>query len=145
PVVGAPVPDRHAPGAVAALGDVACEVEVLQGVVFRSHGEVVLAGVGGDALGYGPRRQGAVALEPEVPVEARGVVLLHHETAARGRLSVGGGGSGGLRGAFEVAQLAIAPEPVAGHARLPALRLAADDLVAQRPPGDPARRLAGAS
>ena len=41
--------------------------------------EVVALGVGRDALRDGPGDQHAVALEPQVPVQPAGVVLVHHE------------------------------------------------------------------
>jgi hypothetical protein len=48
-------------------------------VVLDVDREVVALGVRGDSLGNGPGHQRAVALEPEVPVEAAGVVLLDDE------------------------------------------------------------------
>jgi hypothetical protein len=42
-LVGAAVPDRHGPGAVVALRDLAVELEVLERVVLRVDGESVVA------------------------------------------------------------------------------------------------------
>ena len=61
------------------LRDLALEGRVLQRVVLGVHGEVVHRRVVGDALGQRPGDQHAVALQPEVPVQPAGVVLLHHE------------------------------------------------------------------
>ena len=78
-LVGPAVPDRHAAGAVLAGGDVTREVEVLEGVVLDMDGEVVAARVGGNSLRHGPRDQHAVALQPQVPMQAARVVLLDDE------------------------------------------------------------------
>ena len=80
-LVGAAVPDLHRPGAVLALGDLALEVEVLERVVLGVHGEPVLVGVLRDPARQRPRDQHAVVLQPQVPVQVAGVVLLDHEAA----------------------------------------------------------------
>ena len=67
------------PAPYSPVGDVAVEVEVLHRVVFGPHREVVLARVDGIPFGTRPRREHAVVLEAEVPVQPRGVVLLDDE------------------------------------------------------------------
>ena len=79
--VRAAVPDPHPPAAVLALGDVAGEVEVLERVVLRVDREPVAVGVPRHAARERPRRQHPVVLEPQVPVQARRVVLLDDEAA----------------------------------------------------------------
>ena len=112
-VVGAAVPDRHRPGAVLALGDLAVEVEVLQRVVLGAHRQPVVLGGVGQEVRNRPAGQGAVVLEAQIPVQARGAVLLDDE-AQLTRRRFGGAARCGLRGLPEVALVAIIPEPV-GH------------------------------
>ena len=86
--VGPAVPDRHRSGAVAPGGNRALEVEVGERMVLRLDRLSVVVGVLGDPVGDRPRAQDAVALEPQVPVQAAGVVLLDDEArlvAARRR------------------------------------------------------------
>ena len=78
-LVVAPVPNRHAAASVLSLGDVPLEGRVLEGMVLGVHGEAVLVGRLGEALGDGPRDQHAITLEPQVPVQAARMVLLDHE------------------------------------------------------------------
>jgi hypothetical protein len=78
-LVGALVPDEHPPGAVLATRDLAVEAQVLERVVLGAHCQVVALGGQRHPLGQRPRRQRALVLEPEVPVQAGGVVLLDHE------------------------------------------------------------------
>src|SRR6185437_93572 len=82
-LVGAPVPDLHRPRAVLALGYLAMEVHVLERMVLRPHGQVVFLGRLRQALGHGPRGQHAVALQAQVPVQARRRVLVHDEAGRR--------------------------------------------------------------
>ena len=77
------VPDRHVPGAIGALGDLPLEGEVLERVVLGADGEAVLGGVERQPLGHRPRDEHSVPLEPKVPVEAAGVMLLDHEARIR--------------------------------------------------------------
>ena len=83
-LVGAVVPDQHLAATVLAFGDLALEVDVVEGVVLDVDGEVVPLGVGRDAAGHRPGDQDAVALEAEVPMQAAGVVLLDDEARLLG-------------------------------------------------------------
>ena len=86
---GPAVPDPHLAGAVLALGDVALELEVLERVVLGVDCEAVLLGVLRDAARERERDERSVVLQPQVPVEPAGVVLLDHEAVAlRGLLSL---------------------------------------------------------
>ncbi|MEZ5332470.1 MAG: hypothetical protein R2991_10560 [Thermoanaerobaculia bacterium] len=80
---GTAVPDDHRAGAVVALGDQPLEVAVLERVVLRLHGEPLLGGIEGRALGYGPGAQDAAHLQTQVVVQAPGRVLLDDEQAGR--------------------------------------------------------------
>jgi gas vesicle protein len=111
-LVRAGVPDRHRPRAVVALRDLAVELEVLERVVLGAHGLAVLVGVRRDPVRDRPRRERALVLEPQVPVQPPRVVLLDHEAPAgrrRGRVA------GRLGRAGEVAHAAVLGELV-GHA-----------------------------
>ena len=76
------VPDLDRAGAVVPLGDLALEARVLDRVVLDVDGEVLLSGLEGNALRDRPRRERAVALEPEVVVEPPRVVPLDDEDRA---------------------------------------------------------------
>ena len=78
-LVGAAVPDPHRAGAVAALRDVALELEVLERVVLGVDRHAVVLRVLGDPVRDRPGDGDAVVLEAQVPVQARRVVLLHDE------------------------------------------------------------------
>ena len=112
-LVGAGVPDLHPAGAVVAGRDLAVELEVFERVVLGPDGEPVLVRVRRDPARQCPGREGPVVLEPQVPVQPAGVVLLDHEPrpgARRGALA-----AARLRGFVEVALGAVAVEAV-GHA-----------------------------
>jgi len=79
------VPDRDVTRAVVAGRDVAPEVDVVERVVLDVNGEVVLLGVGGHAFGHRPRDENAIPFEPEIPVQAARVMLLHHKPRRLGR------------------------------------------------------------
>ena len=81
-VVGPAVPDAHRARAVLALGDLALELQVLERMVLGVHRQAVVLGRLGQAVGDGEGDEHAVVLEAQVPVQARGVVLLDDETAA---------------------------------------------------------------
>jgi hypothetical protein len=117
-LVAPAIPDAHAPAAVLATGDVAFELEVLEGVVLGVHRQVVALRVDWDATRDCPREQHPVVLQAKVPVHAPGVVLLDHEPPAR--LTVVGA-AGGLRRLFEVALLPILVEALA-HSTMVARR-----------------------
>ena len=84
-VVGARVPDLDGSCSVLARRDLARERRVLQRVVLDVDGEMALPGLERHALRHGPARQGAVALQAEVVVEASRIVALHDEDRFRGR------------------------------------------------------------
>ncbi len=84
------VPHDHLAGAVLAGGDDALEVGVVERVVLDAHRQALVARVERGPLGYRPRQQHAVELEPEVPVHGTRVVLLYHEAAG---LALGRGGA----------------------------------------------------
>ncbi len=84
-LVRAGVPDGHLAGPVLALRDRALERPVRERVVLGLDGEVVLLGVGRLAARQRPAHEHAVVLQPEVPVQAAGVVLLDDEAVARAR------------------------------------------------------------
>lgn len=91
---------------------VAFEGEVFERVVFGAHGQPVVFGAVGEPAGERPRKQDAVMLEPEIPVEAPGVVFLHHEPVA------GHGTAGtatGFRRAVEGTPLAVFLESLSHH------------------------------
>ena len=75
-LVGARVPDGDSPAAVLALWDLARELEVLERVVLHVDGEVILFGIGRDALGHSPGHAYPVLLQPQVPVQSPRVMLL---------------------------------------------------------------------
>src|ERR1700687_4480241 len=77
--VRAVVPYRDLAPAVLAGWDLACEVDVVDGVVLYVHSEVVFLRICGDAFRHRPGHQHSILLEPEVPVQASRVMLLHDE------------------------------------------------------------------
>ena len=99
------VPDRHRAGAVLTLRDLAVELEVLERVVLGAHREPVVRWIRRNAVGDRPRREHAVVLEPQIPVQAGGVVLLDDEPVP---VAVAGVDAGGLRRGVEVALGAVA-------------------------------------
>ena len=111
--VGAVVPDGDLASAVVAGRDRALEVRVLHGMVFHLHGEALVLGIHGRALGHRPGLQHVAHFEAEVPMQARGGVLLHHEqsprAAGRGRSRA----AEGLRRGRGAAALAVDAEALA--------------------------------
>ena len=87
-LVAAAVPDHHGARPVLALGDLTLELQVLERVVLGPHRQPVLVRVGGDPTRHGPGSERALVLEPEVPVQAPGIVLLHHEARIAGALAL---------------------------------------------------------
>ncbi len=97
-LVGARVPHRHLSCPVLAAGDLALEVQVLDRVILGGGREAVVPRRLGQALRERPGGEHAVVLEPQIPVQAPGVVLLDHEPVGcrsgsvlpGGRLGCGG-------------------------------------------------------
>src|SRR5205807_1601831 len=75
----AAVPDRDLPRAVLALRYLPGELEVLERMVLGRRREAVLARVEGDPVRHRPRREHAVVLEAQVPVQPPRVMLVDHE------------------------------------------------------------------
>src|SRR6202021_3320521 len=71
--------DGPAYARVLALGDVALERRVLQGMILGVHGKVVLLRRLGETLGQRPGGEHTIPFEPEVPVQTPCVVFLDHE------------------------------------------------------------------
>jgi hypothetical protein len=80
---GAAVPEEDGAAAVLPLGDDPLEATVIQRMVLDVDGQALLAGIEARPLGHGPAPQHAFHLQPEVVVQARGVMALHHETMLR--------------------------------------------------------------
>src|SRR3984893_3090267 len=119
-VVRSRVPDGHRSRAVGPARDLPVEVDVLERVILRVHREMVGLGQLWDAAWDRPRQQHPVVLEAQVPVQATGVVLVHHESALRGGASPAAAGSTRLRCPVEVTLRAVRPE--VGLRRVVALR-----------------------
>ncbi len=83
-LVHAPVPDPHRPGAVLPLWDLTLELQVLERVVLGVHRQPVLLRGRRNPVRDRPRHRDAFVLEPQVPVQPGGVVLLDDEPC-RGR------------------------------------------------------------
>ena len=83
-LVGATIPDLDGAGAVLARWDLSLEFGVVEGMVLDVHREVAFAGRERHSLGDSPAREDAVALEPEVVVEAAGSVPLNDEPKPAG-------------------------------------------------------------
>ncbi len=78
-LVGAVIPDLHRPRAVLAAGDLAGERGVGERMILDVNREGASTGIERDALRHRPRGERAIALEPEVVVEATRVVTLDDE------------------------------------------------------------------
>ena len=94
------------PAAVFSGGDVACEVGVVDRVVLGLHGEPILITVERQVLGHRPRHEHTAPFEPEVVVQAAGVVLLDHEDGPGGLLVFGSAVAERLR---RLSLVALAP------------------------------------
>ena len=77
-----PVPHDDGAGAVVALRDEPLEIAVLDRMILDVHREPLLRGVVRRSLGHRPGAEHALHLEPEVPVQPGGRVLVHDEQAA---------------------------------------------------------------
>src|SRR5262249_9043491 len=78
-LVGPLLPDRHRPGAVGALPALAVERQGLERGGLGAARQAGVVGGRGQPVRDRRRRERAVVLEAEVPVQARGVVLLDDE------------------------------------------------------------------
>jgi hypothetical protein len=78
-LVGTTVPDAHRPGPVLALRDLPLPGQVLERVVLGVDRLAVLLRGHRDPVGDRPGGGGALVLEPQVPVQRGGVVLLDDE------------------------------------------------------------------
>src|SRR2546429_3830073 len=106
------VPHDRRPGPIAALGNDAFEVGVLDGMVFDVHGQTLLVRAHRGPLGHGPALQHAVDLQPQIVVEPARRVLVDHEPAAAGRA----GPAEGLGGRGRIALAPVLLEGAASHA-----------------------------
>ncbi|KAG1251901.1 hypothetical protein G6F68_012041 [Rhizopus microsporus] len=77
------VPDDDLAGAVPALGYLAFELGVREGMIFHLHGHALDGGIVAGALGHRPALHRAVQLQPEVIMQPAGPVLLDDEGAGR--------------------------------------------------------------
>src|SRR5581483_8776201 len=91
--IRAPVPDLDRAGAILARGNAPRKGSVAEWMIFDVHRQPLLPGVECRFFGNGPALQYAVRLQPEVIVQAGGIVFLDHEDgttmprlALRGRL-----------------------------------------------------------
>ena len=104
------VPEDDRAGSVVALRNHALELRIVQRMVLHVDGHALVLRVGRWSPGNGPREQHAVKLQPEIPVESGGIVLLHDEEAAPRQSRA----PEGLRGAGSRALGAVLGEPVGG-------------------------------
>jgi hypothetical protein len=102
-LIGARIPDLDRARAVLALRDLALERRVVDRVVLDVDGEVLQPRLERNPLRHRPAREDTVALEPEVVVQAPGVVALDDEQRLLA-FPTGGERLGGL--------LRVAPAPV---------------------------------
>ena len=96
---GAVIPQHHRAAAILALGDRALERRIGHGMVFGADREALVVGIEAGAARDRPALEHAIQLQPEIPMEARRVVLLHHEDLAGLHREL----SGRLGGAREIA------------------------------------------
>ena len=76
---GPVVPDVDVPAAILALGNIALELRIGDGVVLDFDGESLVGRVERRPLGHCPAAQGALPLEAEVPVQPPCGVFLHYK------------------------------------------------------------------
>ncbi len=106
----AAVPQHHRAAAIFARRDRALEIGIGQRMVLGADREALLVGVDARPARHRPALEHAVDFETEIPMEARGVVLLDDEAVAVAGLERAGG-LGGLR---EIALGVVCGERV-GH------------------------------
>ena len=138
----AAVPELHRAAAILALGNGALEVAVVERMILGLHRQPLDLGIERRPLGHRPRQEDAVELEPEIVVQARGIVPLDDEAQFLG------GGHGRLArrlvGLAEVALGAIGGETVFAQRMQPiAFGRARYGLGAQWETTPAARRCAG--
>ena len=112
-VIGAGIPDDHLSRAILALRYDTFEGGVFQGVILGAHGQVVHRRGFGEVFRHRPRHQHAVVLQPEVVVQASGVMLLDDERVALPRGWFHRGHR--LRGFRRVALAAVCAQSIAGR------------------------------
>ena len=108
----ASVPADRRAGAVLTIGNDAFEVGVLERVRLDVHGQPLVGRIRRGPLRHRPRFEGAIHLQPQVPVQVAGGVHLHHEQPPPRR---GAGAAERLRRAAGGALLAVLAEAVGGH------------------------------
>ena len=80
----AAIPDDHSSGAVVSRWNYPLEIPVLERMVFDFHCQPLVVHVVRRTLGYRPRSQNAVHLQPQIEMEIAGSVLVHDEKISRG-------------------------------------------------------------
>ena len=73
---GAPVPEHHRAAAILAFRDCPLEGAVSQGMILGPHRQPLVGRVEAGTFGHGPAQQNAVQLQPEIVMQARGIVFL---------------------------------------------------------------------
>ena len=76
---GAAIPELHGAAAILAVRDRALEIAIQQRVVLDLYGQALLRRIERRPLGHRPGLEHAPPFEPQVVVQAGGVVLLDHE------------------------------------------------------------------
>ena len=80
--VRAAIPNDDAPRAVLSGGNVSLEIAVVERMILDVHRQAAVSRRERRTLRHGPRSQHAVGLEPEIVVQSRGAMHLHHESQA---------------------------------------------------------------
>src|SRR4051812_3576093 len=73
------IPYHHRAPAVLAFGNDPLELRIIDGMIFDMHRQMALPAGYWKAFRDGPRGEHASHLETEIVVQARSVMLLHHE------------------------------------------------------------------
>src|SRR5689334_23351166 len=76
------IPQHHGAAAIFPFGDGPFEPAVVERMILGPHRQAVFARIEARPLGHGPALEHAVELEPEIPVQPRGLVLLDDEAVA---------------------------------------------------------------